>query len=46
MVEDTPDAVPLDRWGPPPEGFEIMRRLKQSWDPAGILNPGRYVGGL
>ena len=36
----------LDVWGPPPPGLEIMRRLKLALDPHGILNPGRFVGGL
>ena len=36
----------LDVWGPPPPGFPIMRALKQSLDPHGILNVGRFVGGI
>jgi glycolate oxidase FAD binding subunit len=39
------DAV--DVWGPvAPDALAIMRRLKQEFDPAGILNPGRFVDGL
>lgn len=37
--------VRLDPWGPVP-ALDVMRALKQNFDPNGILNPGRYVGGL
>ena len=36
----------IDVWGDPPEGMVIMRRIKDELDPAGILSPGRFVGGI
>lgn len=36
----------LDVWGPPGDDFDVMRKLKEAWDPKGVLSPGRFVGGL
>ncbi|MCC6127206.1 MAG: FAD-binding oxidoreductase [Pirellulales bacterium] len=41
-----PDKVELlreDVWGPPPDGFSVMRSLKERFDPHNILNRGRYI---
>ena len=36
-----------DVWGPVPEtALAVMKRLKTEFDPRGVLNPGRFVGGL
>jgi glycolate oxidase FAD binding subunit len=32
-----------DVWGPKGDGFTVMQSLKDRFDPAGILNPGRFV---
>ncbi len=47
-VERCPDDVKagVDAWGAPGSDLEVMRKLKQAWDPKGILSPGRFVGGL
>jgi len=36
----------IDVWGESPSGIDIMQRIKQKFDPSGILNPGRFVGGI
>jgi glycolate oxidase FAD binding subunit len=36
----------LDVWGDPGPAFALMRGVKAAFDPAGILAPGRFVGGL
>jgi glycolate oxidase FAD binding subunit len=36
----------VDAWGEPPPAFRIMRALKANFDPKGLCNPGRFVGGL
>jgi glycolate oxidase FAD binding subunit len=36
----------LDAWGDPGDGLPLMRLVKQQLDPHGILNPGRFVGGI
>ena len=36
----------VDVWGPPGEGFAIMQRLKQEFDPKRTMSPGRFVGRL
>ena len=49
VVERAPAALrgAVDPWGPvAPDVFALMRAVKQQFDPDGILNPGRFVGGL
>jgi glycolate oxidase FAD binding subunit len=36
----------LDAWGKPGGAFDVMRRLKAEFDPRGVCNPGRFLGGI
>jgi glycolate oxidase FAD binding subunit len=36
----------LDAWGPAGDYLGLTRRMKEKFDPRGILNPGRFVGGI
>jgi glycolate oxidase FAD binding subunit len=48
VISAMPDAArgTVDAWGPPPPSFALMRALKRNFDPHGLCNPGRFVGGL
>lgn len=36
----------VDAWGLPGSSLPLMRAVKEQLDPHGILNPGRFVGGI
>ena len=36
----------VDAWGDVGDALPLMRRVKQQFDPDGILNPRRFVGGI
>ena len=38
VVTDGDDALRADPWGPAPPGLHLMKRLRDAFDPAGILN--------
>jgi glycolate oxidase FAD binding subunit len=50
VIQDAPGSLRgrADPWGPPQPApvIELMRRLKQRFDPPGACNPGLFVGGL
>ena len=48
VVESCPSELKakISVWGRPRTDYVVMRRLKEKVDPVGVLNPGRFVGGL
>ena len=46
VAGEHPSRALLQVWGAPPDALARMRALKERFDPHGILNPGRFVGGL
>jgi glycolate oxidase FAD binding subunit len=47
LIKSSPDLRPhVDVWGPIGDGIAVMKAVKQQFDPAGILSPGRGPGGL
>jgi glycolate oxidase FAD binding subunit len=36
----------IDVWGSAGDALPLMRSIKAQFDPTGVLNPGRFVGGL
>jgi glycolate oxidase FAD binding subunit len=46
MVLKQPAESKLDCWGTLPDSLPLMREIKRRFDPEGVLNPGRFLGGL
>jgi len=48
VVLSAPAAVRegLDHWGPVGDALDLMRAVKDRFDPDRLLSPGRFVGGL
>ena len=47
VLVDGPAALRerVDPWGPVP-GLDLMRRVKDQFDPRSAMSPGRFVGGI
>jgi len=48
VVCEAPPAIrpTFDPWGPPPPSIDLMRALKERFDPDRRLAPGRFVGNI
>jgi glycolate oxidase FAD binding subunit len=48
VVRQAPPAFKerVEVWGPVGSRLELTRRVKEKFDPRGVLNPGRFVGGI
>jgi glycolate oxidase FAD binding subunit len=48
LLESAPLAVKNERdvFGGDPALLELTRSLKRRFDPHGVLNPGRFMGGV
>ena len=47
IVKSAPELrTHVDVWGPIGDGLALMKSVKQQFDPAGVLSPGRGPGGL
>jgi len=45
LAAPLPVRSEVDSWGPVP-GLDLMRRVKDQFDPDALLAPGRFVGGI
>jgi glycolate oxidase FAD binding subunit len=48
VVEQAPVDVKreIDVWGPKPDAWPLMQRVKAEFDRRNVMNPGRFIGGL
>lgn len=45
-ILDRPAQAEVDLWGPLPDSFPLMQKIKEQFDPNRTLNPGRFLGGI
>lgn len=48
VIRQAPPSIKsgIDVWGEIGSPLELMKRLKSQFDPYGVMNPGRFVGGI
>jgi glycolate oxidase FAD binding subunit len=48
VVQKAPTSLKrrVEVWGPVGDKLTITRRVKEKFDPRGVLNPGRFIGGI
>jgi glycolate oxidase FAD binding subunit len=45
VLKQAPEHT-VDCWGALPDSVPLMREVKHRFDPQGVLNPGRFLGGI
>ncbi|MEM9806250.1 MAG: FAD-linked oxidase C-terminal domain-containing protein, partial [Cyanobacteria bacterium P01_D01_bin.56] len=45
-ILQAPHPIAMDPWGYTGNALGMMQAIKQTFDPHGLLNPGRFVGGI
>jgi glycolate oxidase FAD binding subunit len=43
VLRNRPAGLGAPAWGPPPSALAVLRSVKQTFDPAGRLGPGRFA---
>ena len=48
VVQKAPPSIKrrVDVWGPAGDYLGLTRQVKEKFDPRGVLNPGRFLGGI
>jgi glycolate oxidase FAD binding subunit len=48
VVQKAPPSIKkrVDVWGPAGDYLGLIRRVKEKFDPRGVLSPGRFLGGI